>query len=124
MRVYVYDSGRVDFEAPIWMTDEQREEFIQFFKKTVRDVEVKDVEEAKGVFGSEDAEYREWTVDDYYELLSSDPNAVVARKLRRTEMSIVMKRGEFVPEFYVWLKAKGYTLPASKKMVGEYLKED
>lgn len=46
MKILVYDTGHVDLEAPIHMTDRQREEFIEFFKKFFQnDVEVTNIEE-------------------------------------------------------------------------------
>jgi hypothetical protein len=124
LRVLVYDTGRIDLEAPIWMSVEQREEFIQFFRERLQDVKLKDVEEPDREFRRRVTESKPWSVDEYLTLLTSATNEKIAGELGRSDMSVIMKRGEFPAAFYAWLKRKRYSTPATREMVQEYLEEE
>jgi len=124
MKILTYDSGYVDLEAPIQMTEEQREKFIEFFKKTFPgNVETYEKKEKTKNLGERDVDQKKWTVDNLELLLSPSSNSDLAAKMDRTEMGVKMQRGHFVPGFLVWLKKKGYSLPANKKLIKEYMNE-
>lgn len=123
MKILVYDSGYIDIEAPIYMSDEQREKFIEFFEKMFpNDVEVVEKEEKSKEFGEREINLKAWTIDEYELLLSPNSNEDLAFKMDRTEMSVKMQRGYFVPTFLAWLKKKGYSKP-NKNLIKEFLKE-
>ncbi len=66
---------------------------------------------------------RRWTSEELLALLDTDGNKALAKKLERSEMSIQMKRGEFVMNFFAWLERKGYELPATVAQVDEYFED-
>lgn len=121
MKIYVSQT-HVDFEAPIQMTEIQLEKFINFFKNIFKDIEIIEVVEAdRWPPGS--GEHIRWTVDDYLALLKPGDNIEVASEIGRSEMSIRMQRGSFVPEFLSWMNKKGYSVPYTREMIEEYLEE-
>jgi len=123
-KILVYKSGYIDLEVPVQMTEFQREEFINFFKEIFPDAEIKEVEEPVGSPIGERGE-KEWSADEYQLLLDSRyDNKTIASKINRTEMAVRMKRGEFLPDFFVWLKRKGYvSKKIDKKIIEKYLEE-
>ena len=121
MKILIKD-GYVDFEAPIQMTDYQREKFIKFMKKMFpSDFKTREVSEKSKEMGEREASPKKWTINEYSLLLSPKSNKELAKKLGRTEMSVKMERGHFVPEFMVWAKKKGYALSEDKKIIQEFL---
>lgn len=123
MKILVNIDGHVDLEAPIQMTDEQREKFIEFFKKMFSGVETGKVREKTKSMGERDIAPKKWTIDELHLLVGPDNNQILAEKMGRTTMSVGMERGHFVPEFMTWAKSKGYTFPVKKEMVREFMEE-
>ncbi|MCK4796301.1 MAG: hypothetical protein KAT05_02905 [Spirochaetes bacterium] len=115
----------IDFETPIQMTETQLNKLIKFMKKTFPDIDIiYDVKEASKEMGAIERTNSKWTVDDYLILLEPHTNEQVESMTEKSEMSIKMKRGSFIPEFYSWMKAKKYTPPFTKKMLKEFLKRE
>lgn len=113
-----------DFGAPVNMNEKQREKFVSFMQSMFGDsVETEEVEEITRGYGEREVEIKKWDVDDYCALFNPEDNETVARKTNRTEMSVRMRRGEFIPEFMIWLKKKGYALPPQRKHIKEFLEE-
>jgi len=124
MKIIVSNTGYVDLEAPIQMTEDQQEDFIKFFNNMFPgEVEVFDSLEKSRTFVAGDNEPKVWSIDEYVLLLGPKSNEELAKQLDRTTMGVKMKRGHFVPDFWVWMKKKGYSSPIDSKMVKEYLKE-
>jgi hypothetical protein len=123
VRILVNVEGYVDFEAPVQMTDEQGEKFISFLKGIFPDLKTREVKEKTKSVGGREFSPKKWSVDECYLLLSPDFNAVLGDKMSRSEMSVRMERGHFVPEFLCWAKKKGYSFPVSKKVVQEFIEE-
>lgn len=124
MKIWVYKSGLVDLEAPIQMKEDQREKFVEFFKKMFpNDIEVHYREEKTKKFGTKEVEQKKWIIDEYALLLTPNDNSNLAARMGRTEMSVRMQRGHFVSDFLVWLKKKGYSLPVDKTLIKEYMEE-
>ena len=126
MKILYYESGDVDLDGPIHMTEAQRKRFIEFFRKLLPgEVEVVEKAEVEREFGDREAKPKRWKPAELDLLLGGVPNAVVAQKLSRSEMSVRMRRGEFPPAFFVWLKKKGYALPSDpakrKALIGRFL---
>lgn len=122
MRILIKEDY-VDLEAPIQMTDKQAEKFYDFLDKMFPGEvqEVQNVPEATKEVGDRTYNYKDWTPENLLDLLSSDDNDTVADKQGRTRMSVLMRRGYFVPEFMKWAKSNGYALPANAKMIQEFL---
>jgi len=117
------EKGRVDFEAPIDMTEQQTEQFKRFFEEKFEDVFFQEVKEPDRTGeGDNGREVKSWELEDYLTLLKTNSNNEAAEKLDRTEMSIRMKRGSFQPKFLEWAKNEGYTKPL-KNCDGELLEE-
>jgi len=125
MKIYVHKDGHVDLEAPIQMTEDQKTAFISFFKKMFPgDVRVQDREEKSKIVGIREGVKRDkWTPDEYAALLSPEANSRISERIDRSEMSIQMKRGDFVPEFWAWIRKKGYSITNVKELVKEFLNE-
>ena len=123
MRILIKDHY-VDFEAPIQMTEEQRKKFISFMKSEFEDVEIEEVEEKTKEMGERELTSKKWAAKELSLLLSPEGNEELAVKTNRSVMSIKMMRGHFVPEFMVWARKKGYSLPVKLEVIEEFLKED
>ena len=125
MKIYVHKDGHVDLEAPIQMTEDQKIAFIDFFKRMFPgDVKVQDREEkSKNVGKREGGRRDKWTLDEYVILLSPERISRLSERIDRSEMSIQMKLGDFVPEFWAWMRGKGYSLTNVKELVKEFLNE-
>lgn len=122
MKILLYASGFVDLEAPINMTQEQFDVFSDFFNENFPNVEFVPKKEAVKKFGSKESEHKEWTLDDYLLLLEPVSNEILSPRMGRTDMSIRMKRGEFVPDFFAWMKEKGY-LTWDKDIVDDFFRD-
>ena len=124
MKIYTSET-HLDLEAPINMSDIQQEKFIEFMDKICPEISVTNVREIskrKPVI-IEPSGSEKWTVDDYFAILGAKSNNELGNELGRTEMSVKMKRGIFVPDFYSWINSMGYIAPITKEMVEEFLNE-
>jgi hypothetical protein len=122
MKIYIYDSGHVDLEAPINMTQAQFDIFAQFLEDNFH-VDYIDKVEATKKAGTGEGDHKDWTLDDYLALLEPIDNLSLAAKMDRTEMGIRMKRGQFVFDFLAWMKKKGYSLPVNRAIIMEFFGE-
>jgi|TARA_Y100000310_G_C20683511_1_gene817542 hypothetical protein len=122
MRILTKDQY-VDFEAPIQMTGEQEKKFLAFMKEEFIDVETEEVEEKSKEMGERTITSKDWTPDEFSLLLSPETNEELSAKTDRSIMSIKMMRGHFVPEFMVWARKKGYSLPVKMEVIEKFLKE-
>lgn len=121
MKIYA-SRTHVDLEAPIQMTDEQYEKFHKFFNDMFKDVEIEEVIEAERSPPGHGERIR-WAVDDYLVLLKPGDNIEIANEIGRSDMSIRMQRGSFVPDFLSWMNKNGYSEPYTREMIEEYLEE-
>lgn len=121
MKILVNDNW-IDLESPICMSEGQRLAFIGFFRDNFGEVEVLDVEEATKEFGPREVVMKEWTEKDLLELLGPKDNETIAREMDRTIMSVKMKRGSFVPNFWKWMKDSGRNAPVDLDAVRAYTK--
>ena len=125
MRVLVKDN-LVDFEKPISLEDDQCKRLLDFLRKTFPgQVEVIDVTEPVKTMGPTDSKDRAWTPEERLELLKGVDISEFSKRTGRSEMSIGMQYGHFVPEFWVWAKKKGYSQDeaVTLKTLKEYLWE-
>lgn len=123
MKILVKDEY-IDFEAPIQITDEQRKKFILFLKKLFGDIDTQEgVKEKTKKMGEREVTARKWTPEELSMLMSPIGNEELAVKTERSVMSIKMERGHFVPEFMIWAKRNGYSLPIKIEVIKEFLKQ-
>lgn len=123
MRIFVKDEY-VDFEAPIQMTEEQRKKFVLFLKEEFADLEIQEnVNEKTKEMGEREVTTKKWTAEELSLLMSPASNEELAAETERSVMSIKMERGHFVPEFMVWAKRKGYSLPVKIEAIKEFLEQ-
>jgi len=123
MRILTKDQ-HLDFEAPIQMTEYQRKKFVLFMKGLFNDLEIQEnVNEKTKEMGEREVTTKKWTSEELSLLMSSISNEELAAKTERSVMSIKMMRGHFVPEFMVWAKRKGYSLPVKIGVIKEFLKQ-
>lgn len=115
----------IDLEAPIQMIEIQQEKFIEFMQQMFPEISVVyDYWEAsKAMPDDMERTNIKWTIDDYLTLLEPKSNEEIEEKLGRTEMSVKMKRGAFVPDFYSWMSSKGYTSTITKEILEEFFEE-
>jgi hypothetical protein len=113
----------IDFEAPVYMSEDQRDKFIDFIKKTFENVEVREVQEESRP-GPHGGTPRKWTAEDIAVLLEGSSIKKKAEKLDRSEMSVIMRTGSIVPEITKWMKKKGCVeYPPAKEIIEEFMKE-
>jgi len=126
MKILVGHRGRVDFNQPLELDKVKIQEFIDFVK-TLFDSSV--VEPVLGVslrwerLGQKRFQIR-WTLEEYKLLLGTDSNKTLAKKLGRSEMGIIHKRGVFLPDFDSWCARNGYVRKGNyRELIREYLEE-
>jgi len=101
------DKGKIDFETPIFMTDSQREQFMSLLNELFDPVEVDYVSEFRSDrLGPNKEIHGKWTAREYQTLLNVEDFSVVAHKLGRTDMSVVMMLGKIVPRLILWCEEK------------------
>jgi len=99
----------VDFEAPIQMDEKQFNDFYHFMSELLgEDVERIDKPEKHKVMNEIERKFRDWDLNELFLLLSPMSNEELEKKLDRSNMSVTMKRGYFVPAFMSWARKKGY----------------
>ncbi|MFH1584489.1 MAG: hypothetical protein ABIA56_05195 [Actinomycetota bacterium] len=110
MRLFINPEGYVDFEAPLYVEEEYQKKIIDFFKEMFPGkVEVEHVEEPERVYTTRaESTNHHWVPEDYSLLLGGLDNEEIAKKLKLSSMAIIMKRGQFVPDFLSWMKKNGH----------------
>lgn len=128
MKILVGDKGNIDFDAPVPMTKEQQDSFIELMKSLFDPdvVKIVNTNEFRVDRIGDHLFQREWTAGELVKLLDihSDTNEV-SEKLGRTWMSVVIKRGEVIPDLIKWTNIKGYDLAKGdiRKIIEEYLQD-
>jgi len=114
MKLLLHGDRAIDFEAPVYMSDQQRKRFIKFMRKLVPDIKVEHIQEID-MPGPGGGSGKDWTKQELALLLTTDDNETLAKKLERSDMSITLKRGELQPEFFKWAKKEGHVIPVDKR---------
>ncbi len=123
MKIFV-KGDYLDFEAPISMTEQQKEHFISFMKTEFGNIKVKNIVEPVRTFNKkEPTKNIKWGVDEHLILFSEKSNEELSIELGISEMAIRMKRGDFIPAFYTWAKKRNYSNKINKKMIAEYFED-
>lgn len=113
MKILVGNKGNIDFDAQVPMTKAQQDSFIEFMKSIFHPDIIKIVEtnNFRADRLGDHLFQREWTAAELAKLLDvhTDTNET-SEMLGRTWMSVVIKRGEVIPDLMRWTNLKGYDL--------------
>jgi hypothetical protein len=118
----------VDFEAPVWMDEDNFNKIFLFFKEHFGKVEVIDVKEKDRFenINKKSKESKRWEAEELVLLLNPkiSINELVI-KLKRSEMSIKMQRAQFMPSFISWARKNNISIEEipNKENVERYLEE-
>ncbi|MEM2936692.1 MAG: hypothetical protein QW231_05910 [Candidatus Bathyarchaeia archaeon] len=126
MKILIGHRGGVDFDEPLKLSEDQRQKFIEFIK-TLFDPSVVDVIQKRTPrikrLGEKLFQVR-WSRNEYALLLGTDSNEVLTEKLGRSWMSVVIKRGDLLPDFDAWCARNGYSRKGDyKELIEKYLQE-
>ena len=112
----------VDFEAPIYMSENQREKFLERMTKLFGDrMGVDNIVENKKEMGRVKRHFKKFTEEDSIILANPDlSNEELAGKTGKTQFAIQMKRGPFLMELQEWALKKGKS-KITEKDIEEFL---
>lgn len=99
----------LDLEAPIWLDEEYFQKFISFLRENFpEEVKVSYVDEKERIMNAEEGKSpREFGNEELSYLLDPDMGVnQISKKTGRTEVSVKMKKAQFVPEFISWARSK------------------
>ncbi len=108
MIIYVDKDGKVDLEAPIHMTDEQREIFSSGMKEIFGKLAIYNIEELEKNMSETERNPRKWLPEELLYLLEDKTHEEVASILKREPFGVRIKRGIWVGPFQAWALKKGY----------------
>ena len=116
----------IDFEAPIYATEEQCKKIIDYFKENYKEIVLKEVEEPPREYSKkESTEQHKWVASDYLKLFSDKSNEEIAFDLKmKTGMGVQIKRGTFVMSFLKWKEKKKRGSPVTLNLIQEYMSEE
>jgi len=101
---------RLDFGTPIPMSKKQQDEFLELLRGMYEPVDMEYVSEFREArLGSREINAR-WTAKEYRILLQLEDYETVARKLGRTNMSVIMHTGKIVPKLMMWCEDKDVSI--------------
>lgn len=126
MKILLGDKGHIDFENPVKMTVQQKEQFIQFLKSLFDVVQVEDAKQLRIKRLGDKFFMQEWTLEEYELLLHmQETTEEIAEKLGRTWMSVDIKRGWFISQFLAWSEEKKRDpfKDDAKDLIKEFLKD-
>jgi hypothetical protein len=107
VKIIVSEDGGVDFATPIYVSEQKANKIIDFLRALVGDIEVQHVEEPHISYDRGPSSSKRWTREEYLELLKASSSEELEEKLGRSDMSIGMRRGDFLPLYLEWLRRKG-----------------
>lgn len=109
----------VDLEAPIDLTEEQREELVEFLEGY--GVEVKEVKELSKKMNEKEGSTRTWTVDERLLLFTDMTIEEIAKKIDRSDVSVGMQQEQFCYDYEEYAHKKGKTGIPTAEEIEEYL---
>lgn len=114
----------VDFKAPVFMSESQRNKFIDFMRELFPKIGVEEIQEkGKEFLNRKPSENRDWTDDELVELFNEDNDFEdIMKKTKRSDMSIAMMMGDYYTQIMSWAYKKGYS-KITKEMLKEYRNE-
>jgi hypothetical protein len=115
----------VDFEAPIYATDDQRAQIKDFFHHHFPNMDFREIKEPEREYDERIAkDFHKWTAQDFLELFSSKTNEEIASGLgSNTSMGVQVKRGAFVMQFLKWKKQHAKAIPITEILIQQFLDE-
>jgi len=128
MIILINKDDLLDFEAPVFMTDEQLEKFTKGLKKIFDDVIIHKIQELDRE-PSEDIHRHPkfWVPEELIHLLSDKSHEEVANFLKREPFSVKSKRGIWILPFKTWSEKNGYIIKGQfrnlKEAIAEYEKQ-
>jgi len=126
MKIVYNKEGFVDFENPVYMEEDKFEKFTKFLVDLTKEkIEVKKVKEKERFVNIEGRHPQRWGAGELILLLDTKLSKDdLVKKLKRSIMSILMQKAQFVPEFISWAKSKGYdSNKISKTIIEQFLEE-
>lgn len=119
--------GKIDFEAPVEMTDQQYQDFIELLETIFVEeaVQERTMEETRTDRLGDKHFAREWTAPEASLLYELEDTRAIANKLGRSWMSVDIKRGHFLPPFLDWVAENEHDLMRDdiKNLVEEYMED-
>jgi len=123
MRILTKDKY-VDFEVPIYMSENQRKKFVNGMIKIFGDrIKVTNIIENKKEMGEVERHFKKFTEED--QIILANPNLnneKKKKKMGKTHFAIQMKRGQFLMELQEWAIKKGKS-KINEKDIQEFLNE-
>jgi hypothetical protein len=105
-----FDSkGRVDFDAPVYFTDDQREKFLAYMRTLApSQAEVRNVAEPEKTY-KRDAQGNlgRWKPEELVLVVSGHTKEEIMAKTGRTDMAVQAHLGWFPQEFFHWARSQG-----------------
>lgn len=129
MTVTILDGskGKIDFQAPVEMTDQQYKDFIELLQDIFSEEAVAErtMDETRTDRLGDKHFSREWTNSERALLYELGDTREISNKLGRSWMSVDIQRGHFLPPFLDWIEDKNHDLMRDdiKKLVEEYMED-
>jgi hypothetical protein len=118
---------KIDFSAPVEMTEQQYQEFIELLEEIFAEeaVQERTMEETRSDRLGDKHFSREWTASEASLLYELEDTRAIANKLGRSWMSVDIKRGHFLPPFLDWVDENEHDLMRDdiKNLVEEYMED-
>lgn len=126
VRVLRSPGGLVDFDGPVWMTEHQRQKFIEGMariKPEAADVLPVQVPQREYAEGGPAREARRWEPEELLLLVSGYTNEQIRGITGRTEMSVQAHMGWFPQSFYKWMHDRGLESQPTRELIERFLEE-
>jgi len=116
VKIFYNRAGFLDFEAPIFMIEDQRKKFVEGIKIIFgQNVTVEEIVENKKEIEGIKRHPKAFSLNDLVNLANSGlSNEELAEKFHKTDFAIQMKRGPFIMELQEWGRKKGKTKFSAK----------
>jgi hypothetical protein len=127
MKILRGNNLNVDFQNPINLDKEQQEKFISFLKTLFYDVELQDTKCNIRSRMGEKLFSKEWSSKELALIFKIDEiNDEVTKKLGRTWMSVVMRRGLLIPMILQYASKKNVDIYQVniEKLIEDFLNEN
>ncbi len=123
--IMIGDRQNVDFDAPVELTPQQKEEFVSLLKSIFDVVEEVTSDEVRLDRLGDKNFSKGLSESELESLLSDSTTEELTQKLGRSWMSVDIKRGWFVQYFLEWLGKKKLTMTKQnlRSLVSQFLKE-
>ena len=126
MKILIHENI-VDFEAPIYMSENQRKEFAKGMRTIfgASNIEEREIIEKKKMMGDIERHPKRFSKDDLAQMIASYEldNEEIGGKFKKTEFAILMKRGPLLTSFREWAK-KNKKNKITKSEIEEFVNEN